>query len=239
MQKFDGFPQGSKLSPTAFPSQFFSELLPMIDDLAELKLTLFCFWALHQKEGRFRYLRRSEFNTDSSLLDGLRAAAPRIDPQQTLESALTRAIERGTLLCESVDVDGKDERLYFVNTALGRTAVEQLQSGQWYPGESEKAVEILPERPNIYRLYEVNIGSLTPMISDALKEAEKDYPAEWIEQAIREATELNKHSWRYIASILKRWEKEGRGRDYVARTTTDGDVGDFIIGRIADPIDGG
>jgi len=37
-----------------------------------------------------------------------------------------------------------------------------------------------PERPNIFKLYEENIGPLTPLIADALKDAEKTYPPEWV-----------------------------------------------------------
>ena len=49
MQKFNGFPPG-KTRTTVIPNQFFSELLPTIDDLVELKLTLYCMWALQQQE---------------------------------------------------------------------------------------------------------------------------------------------------------------------------------------------
>jgi len=44
-----------------------------------------------------------------------------------------------------------------------------------------------------------------------LKEAEKLYPAPWIEEAFREAVSLNKRNWRYIARILERWSLEGKG----------------------------
>lgn len=213
MQKFDGFPDKSKLSPTAFPVLFFSDLLPMIDDLAELKVTLFCFWALHQKEGQYRYLARREFSAAPSLIEGLRAARPDVDPETILDAALARAVERGTLLCESAEVDAVVERFYFVNSERGRIAVKQLREQQWYPGDVPVSIEILPERPNIFRIYEQNIGNLTPMIADALKDAERDFPADWLEDAIRAAVENNKRSWRYILSILKRWEKEGRGYD--------------------------
>ena len=67
-------------------------------------------------------------------------------------------------------------------------------------------------------LYEQNIGLLTPMVAEELKEAEKLYPAAWIEEAFREASSLNKRSWRYIERILERWSTEGKnsgkpGRD--------------------------
>jgi DnaD/phage-associated family protein len=48
------------------------------------------------------------------------------------------------------------------------------------------------------------------MIADELKEAEELYPSTWIEEAFREAVSQNKRTWRYIARILERWEREGR-----------------------------
>ena len=45
---FAGFPDG-RLRFTPVPDVFFSELLPLIDDLAELKVTLHCLWRLHRQ----------------------------------------------------------------------------------------------------------------------------------------------------------------------------------------------
>ncbi|MEZ4669087.1 MAG: DnaD domain protein [Anaerolineae bacterium] len=234
MKKFTGFPEGSKLSPTAFPSLFFSDLLPMIDDLAELKVVLFSFWALSQKEGRFRYLRREEYD-NPILYEGLKAAKPKAKAETTLEHALAYAVERGTLLCTTVLVAGDEVELFFVNTTLGRAAISQIQSGEWQAGFNGSPIEILPERPNIYRLFEANVGLLTPMVADALKDAEKDYPIEWIEDAIRQASENNKRSWRYVYSILKRWEKEGRDRGSEQFDEQDGKR--YITGKYADFIE--
>ena len=70
---------------------------------------------------------------------------------------------------------------------------------------------IIPQqRPNIFTLYEQNIGMLSPIITDELKEAEKHYPAQWIEDAFKEAVDLNKRNWRYISRILERWAAEGK-----------------------------
>ena len=40
------------------------------------------------------------------------------------------------------------------------------------------------------------------MVGERLLEAEETYPAEWIEDAFREAAELNVRNWRYIERIL-------------------------------------
>jgi DnaD/phage-associated family protein len=77
-------------------------------------------------------------------------------------------------------------------------------------GEAFEPVPSLISRSNIFNLYEQNIGMITPMMADELKEAEKRYPGSWIDQAFREAVALNKRSWRYISRILERWASEGK-----------------------------
>ncbi len=216
MQKFTGFKAG-KARLVKVPAPFFSDLLPLIDDLAELKLTLFCIWALLQKDGEKRYLRQRDFMTSAVLLESLRAAVPAADPPETLRQALERAVERGTLLRVEVALDSQPELLYFMNSATGRAAAEAVEAGRWLPGDAHNPVEILPERPNVYQLYEANIGSITPMIAEELKDAEAEFPAFWLEEAVRLAVEHNKRSWRYIRAILDRWEKEGRDRGLTGR----------------------
>src|SRR5215218_3977903 len=92
---FSGFPDG-KLSGVPVPTLFFSELLPMIDDIGELKVTIYCIWALHQREGEHRYVRGRDILADQILLSGFDP-----DPvvaQNALSAALNRTLERGTLL---------------------------------------------------------------------------------------------------------------------------------------------
>jgi DnaD/phage-associated family protein len=168
--------------------------------LAELKLTLHVLWRLGQQQGKVRYLRRADLTADQMLLAGL--VGP---PNEALAAALARAVERGTLL-RTETLDGEPgEEIYFANTPKGRAAVEAIARGEW-PDELESA-----GRPNVFALYEQNIGMLTPLIADELREAEQAYPAEWIEEAFREAVSLNKRSWKYIRAILERWRTEGRG----------------------------
>ncbi|HMX74364.1 MAG TPA: DnaD domain protein, partial [Anaerolineales bacterium] len=66
------------------------------------------------------------------------------------------------------------------------------------------------ERSNLFKLYEENIGPLTPLVADVLKDAEEIYQAEWITEAIGLAVENNKRNWKYVEAILKRWKEEGR-----------------------------
>jgi DNA replication protein len=77
-------------------------------------------------------------------------------------------------------------------------------------GEPSHNVQVQVERPNIFVLYEQNIGLLSPLIADQLRDAADQYPPEWIEAAFREAVQHNKRKWSYISAILRRWETEGR-----------------------------
>jgi DnaD/phage-associated family protein len=208
MNAFQGFPEG-KVRLTPIPAPFFNELLPEIDHLGELKLTVYIFWRLDHLEGTFRYLRWSDLAGDARFMAGMGA-----DPggaEQALKEALDRAIQRGTLLRAVIDQEYGQEDLYFLNSPKGRAAVQGIARGEWRPsGQAQLPVELGMERPNIFRLYEEHIGPLTPMIAESLREAEETYPYQWIEDAVRAAVENNKRSWRYVEAILRRWQEKGR-----------------------------
>jgi DnaD/phage-associated family protein len=68
---------------------------------------------------------------------------------------------------------------------------------------------VVGERSKIFELYESLIGTLSPLIADELAEAERLYPADWLEAAFREAAAQNARSWRYVSRILERWAIEG------------------------------
>ena len=116
MKGFPGFPDG-KLRLTAIPNLFFSDLLPYVDNLAEMKITLYAFWALTQKEGQVRYLRFVDFLNDSEFMKGLGPTATL--SAEALSDGLERAIARGTLL--HIDVESADGKmdLYFLNSEKG------------------------------------------------------------------------------------------------------------------------
>lgn len=63
---------------------------------------------------------------------------------------------------------------------------------------------------NLFTHYESNIGPLTPIIADILKDAEKEYPEAWIIEALSLAVTNNKRNWRYCETILKRWKAGGK-----------------------------
>jgi DNA replication protein len=207
MTEFTGFPQKMRFTP--IPNLFFSSVLPQIEDLVELKVTLHVFWAIYQRRGYPRFVTFNELLGDAALISAIKGAQ---GPDDLLRQGLSKAVRRGTLLHLSLERDGEMEDIYFINSEADRRVVAKVESGELKLGGVLKQEQApVEERPNIFVLYEQNIGLLTPIIAEELKEAESTYPSSWIEDAFREAVRRNKRSWRYIARILERWAAEGRG----------------------------
>lgn len=233
MSPFAGFHEG-KQRVTSVPAQFFSELLPEIDHLAELKVCLYAIWYLDRMEGKLRYLRHRNFTEDERLLQGL-GRTPE-EALTALADGLERAVQRGFLLRALPDDQTPDQVIYFLNSPRGRAAAQALQNGEWSPeaDAGTRAAQTLDmERPNIYRLYEDNIGPLTPLIAEDLREAERQYPSDWIEDAIRIAVQNNVRRWRYIEAILRSWQEKGRHEDRRnveedSRRYIEGEFGQYI-----------
>ena len=199
MKTFSGFPDG-ELKMSALPEMFYTDLLPLIDDALELKVTLACYRLCWQKPGPVRWTTSAELLNDLALSD-VRAS---------LAEGVLRAIRRGSVL-GAVDRSGVQ---YLVpNSELGRTAVQALERG-----EALEQIAPAPERPNIFLLYEQNIGALTPLLAEQLQAAASDYPPDWIEYAFAEAVRQNVRSWAYVQKIL---ENKARG---AKRETTGRDV---------------
>jgi DNA replication protein len=227
MAPFTGFPTG-KVRLTPVPAQFFTELLPQIDHLGELKVTLYAFWFLDRLEASVRYIAHADFAGDEALMRGLK--------QDDLPGCLERAVQRGTLLRVVVRGAELDNALYFLNTPRGRAAVDAIQNGTWRPDLTDHPpVSLDVERPNIFRLYEENIGPLTPLVSDMLREAEQMYRQDWIEEAIRIAVQNNVRRWKYVEAILRSWQEEGR--DGTNRRDSEKDRRRYIEGEFADFIE--
>lgn len=215
MSDFAGFHSGrGPLVPV--PDAFFSVVLPQIESLAELKVTLHLFWLLSQRRGLPKAVSLAELESDRLLLRSIRPVPGPRPAVDFLREGLELAVSRGTaLMLEVGGVGTVPGRWYLLNTPTSREALEQLGHDELDPrevvgGEAGSIEVVRIYRPNIFTLYERNIGVLTPLIVDQLRAAELDYPADWIAAAMRLAVEYNKRNWAYMAGILKRWEAEGK-----------------------------
>jgi len=229
MKQFTGFP--AKMQFTSVPNLFFSSLLPQISDITELKTTLYIFEALYSKRGYPRFITYRELLSNTSLMSSLKEGEK--PPDEILGDALEMATKRGTILHIVLDRDGMPEDIYFINTKSDRQVMAKIQNGELILGglkaEGQADTET-EELPDIFTLYEQNMGMLTPMIAEELREAEKLYPETWIRDAIKEAVNQNKRKWSYISAILERWSAEGRS-DGTYRRDSKTDPDKYIKGK--------
>ena len=237
---FVGFPD-QKMLAVIVPDLFFVDLLPQIDDLAELKLTVYFFWLLNEQEGPLRFVRGEDMRSDQKLLTSLSVESDLRSPLAAFEDALERAVSRNTLIRMDVETDISSERpslngqneqgdddsptsegesrvedWYFLNTAKGRQSVAAIRQGKLaeLQGIVPEEARLHVERPNIFVLYEQNFGLMTAMIADQLRDLERSYPPDWITEAMEIALLNNKRHLNYIRAILRRWETEGKDEGY-------------------------
>ncbi len=206
MMEFKGFPDRMVFTPV--PNLVFNSLLPQITDIMELKVLLHLFEIIYPKKGSLKFTSYNEMLSYPGLVNDLKAEAGK-----ALTKALAALISKGIVLTLPAEKAGVSDNIYVFNNESNRLSVEKIINGEMVLPDF-KTKEALPEAveapADIYTLYEQNIGMLTPLIADELREAVKQYPEGWIRDAIKEAVSLNKRNWRYIARILEHWSTEGR-----------------------------
>ena len=213
------------------PPELFSDVLPQITLPSELKVTLHVFYRMSRQRGATpRRVSWDELAADKTLRRGLRALSKLRAPDDLLAEGLEAAVQRTTLLHVVLPDDGRAVNWYVVNTAANRLWAERIGEAGAALAPNASAPD---ERPALITLYEHNIGLVTPMLLDELREAEERYPMHWIEDAIREAVRANARSWRYISKVLERWAAHGR-QDAANRPERPIDVEKYFDGPYGD-----
>ncbi|MBC8076775.1 MAG: DnaD domain protein [Chloroflexales bacterium] len=200
---FSGFSTDRLVS---LPPELFSEVLPAITLPSELKVTLHVFYRLSRQRAAPRRLSWDELAADRTLRKGLRAVSRLRQPEDLLSEGLEAAVHRTTLLHVVAHEGARATNWYAANTATNRAWAEQINGAMVALAPAATPVERLP----LLTLYEQNIGLITPLLLDELRDAEERYPNHWIEDAMREAVLANARSWRYIRKVLERWATNGR-----------------------------
>ena len=161
--------------------------------------------------GYFELLSQQEVASDVVelfiLLDHLPSAE-----DDRWQRALAELLEEGLLLAYPQTIEDPQEPvLLFPATPEGTRRFEALQAGDLSVAEIQAANPLPdPSKPNIFTLYEQNIGPLTPMVAEILKADAETYPESWLRDAIQEAVSRNIRNWKYVQAILKSWQEKGR-----------------------------
>ena len=186
------------------PAALFGPLLERVTDVQTLRCALRAIFVLHRKQGRPSVVTARELAADPVLGLG--------GDEATAERELAALAAHGLLLRAPMDDGGA---AYCLDTPANRRTLSGT-GARTDGGRSERdAVAPLDggvgERPNVFRIYEENIGVITPMAAELLKDMEAEYPPEWIAEAFGQAVLANARNLRYIEAVLRRWRDDGRG----------------------------
>ena len=195
------------------PSTLFGPLLERMGDVQEIRCALRIIFLLHRKQGALKYVYAAELVSDPVLRYG--------DDVETVGSVLNGFVEYGLLLKVPTDVENAE--CYCLDTPANRRVLDRASKGELRvpKRQAAKSQEEATTRPDIFVLYEDNIGAIYPMAAERLKDMEIEYPEDWIAEAFREAVLQNNRNLKYIEAILRRWRDDGRGtREPGGRTGT-------------------
>lgn len=205
---FNGFPV--RPDYTAVPALYLARVMPEVTDIAELKATLQAVMLMGRIRSPDRYVTFDELASSPSFLSGLGGNVE--EAKAALERGLAAAVARGVLVALRLKQGERETAVYALNQPAGQAALSKIERGEIKLPDAAPLPAELPAGPppNIFKLYEQNIGLLTPMVTEEIKAAMKEYPEPWIRDAFKEAVALNKRSWRYIQRVLEKWSSEGR-----------------------------
>ncbi|HEV2073627.1 MAG TPA: DnaD domain protein [Thermomicrobiales bacterium] len=200
--------------PVSIPHAFLTETVINITCMAELQVSLAMFRLVAVLEGEETPIAERMILRDEALNRAMRRDGIVPEPAERILKGLELAVGRGTILRFLATQPSHQAYWYYLDTTVNRATVASMERGALPPpaiiweGKTAPAISLDP--PNAYRLYEQNIGPLTPLIADQITRAVTDYPGDWIEDAITEAVSYNRRSWRYILRILENWQASGR-----------------------------
>jgi DnaD/phage-associated family protein len=209
---FTGFLKSVQATPV--PDPMLGILLQDITDISELKVTLRGFWLTNQRKGSVRPIHINEFLNDKVLTEGLRHYDS--SPEDAIRNGLLMATNRQTFIRYAPSQDDATDTYYLINTEAHRQAIPSMDddkvtlSHQPLTQYANYHANTDSSDQNIFLLYENNIGTISPILADQLREAENTYPWPWITEAFKIAVDQNARSWAYISAILRRWTDEGK-----------------------------
>lgn len=193
----------------ALPEALLLRALNACSDLAELQAVLLVVILT----GSGTPIAESAFIAHPMVEDTFAMVGAPVSGDEQSAEALERAVAHGLLIRFLTEDETGSRAWVLLNTTENARYIARLaQPGKILPEElwvSDAPPRVVIDRPSAFRLYEQNIGPLTPLVADQLIKALEIYPAQWVESAIGEAVSYNRRSWRYISRILENWLADG------------------------------
>ena len=220
---------------TAVPSVFFSRAPAQIDDEAELRVTLYVFYALGRRKGYPRFVTARELRAEAPLLaslgDGDDIGAPQARTRLAIAASNAARVrcERGSLLRarpRHAEGAARPSARPYSTPPSDRRALEQIQR------RPHRARAALPrresgapasKRDNVFQLYEENIGPLTPLVAEELKRGRaRSTPTSGWKRRCESRRCRTSAPGATPTAILQRWATEGRTRETAGRDPGEG-----------------
>ena len=183
------------------PLSFMTETLPQISSPDLVHLILSC-WRLEATDFSDGNIPVAALQRDQWLFPADGTPSESDERSERMASAIEAAVLAGLL-----ERPGRSG----VETTVVRIPLHLRQPSAGIVAARDRSQLVLPADDSAFRLYEENIGELTPLIADQISVAVETYPPTWIADAILEAVTYNRRSWRYIQRILQNWSRDGRG----------------------------
>jgi DNA replication protein len=205
-------PEGASIKVA---TELFTEMLPRVSDLAELKAVLMVsYLGARQASPGVSLAQMAEPGVARVIL-GMGSPEP---SELLLQRVIDRAVANGSLLRLRYDQGSRQTSFLFPVSESNRRRLKRLRQADGAAAEVlgvPADADVVVYRANAFSLYEQHIGPLTPLLAERLRDAEKSFPRAWLEEAILTAASYDKRSWRYIETILNRWQETG-GPDVTA-----------------------
>jgi len=201
----EGFPEPMTYTPV--PDSMLGKFLVEFQDEYLLRCFLRILWHLHKSKDKIK-------SVDIATLEGdlvIGSILSNRDSQDLsrLSTALKEMYDFHLVLLVNAGADNKNLRVV-LNT---QNNVKLIEKFGWIRTKLIEATRVLSDlsvQSNVFGLYEQNIGLITPLVADELRDMENEYPITWVEEAIQLSVTYNRKSIRYISTILERWRNEGR-----------------------------
>ena len=194
------------------PEQFFSDVLPNITNILELKISLIILNEIASQPVESRFINRVGIENleqvKSLETDGIQPSLALI------ESVLEKLTRAKLIFSMKLNLESEDSgEMYFLDDIEGRKLSENFKLGIVSPNiTGDNPEKDIDKGMTIFDLYEKNIGIIPgSQVAEELIEAEKTYPAQWLEDAFDEAVAQDVRRWAYIRAILASWSNGGRG----------------------------
>ena len=175
-------PKEIRYTPT--PNLVFGKLLDEIKELNDLKFILRIIWMINQAKRVPKYITLEEIISDR-IINAI-IPKPNTEPDTFCKSILNKPQLLNLFLYHEININQSNTAVVALNTARNKTMLNKIKGLDKFDSVFQPNGDVSEESSNIFKLYEDNIGTLNPIITDELKFAETTYPSTWITNAFKE-----------------------------------------------------